>query len=408
MAFSPDSLRIYVTQQRFCNIWQPPALIRTQDLYEEHSCTTGGAPEPAQPDLLRRASRKDQGYINALDINDASEHYCCGKVGGDVVLYDMETAQQVNGLYSHDRKTIVQIVWSSSGDYIASADHFGHVVVKKLRKPSARDDTWATYDVLNFHSSSPISQLLFSPSEKYLLVSSWEYTHLWCLASRTERCRLELHVTHYKIWLNHPTDKEVLLFALGDNIYQLKWDSLDRSQATSVVPIGSGSMKTPTNIEALDEPVARDLSLEQIFSLTPKGNFVSIHRAVVISCTEIIFDNVPVSGYQSPHFSRIRVALLGSGSTKKSSLLQDSITVMSKHVNRLLGCFQGHVVFMDHQFYVCTWDLSRGDASLKRHFFLPKEWVSHSMLNLCVATTSGVILCPRNDQIAVIRRGIKL
>jgi hypothetical protein len=49
------------------------------------------------------------------------------------------------------------------------------------------------------------------------------------------------------------------------------------------------------------------------------------------------------------------------------------IVGLATHVKRLVGCFQDRIVFPDHQFWLCTWDLEVVYTKHKRHFFLPKD-----------------------------------
>lgn len=71
------------------------------------------------------------------------------------------------------------------------------------------------------------------------------------------------------------------------------------------------------------------------------------------------------------------------------------ITDLLKCVDRLIGSFHGQVVFLDQHYCFCTWDLEKGAASLKKHLFLPKDWLSPGMLKLCMLNSYGTILCPK-------------
>jgi hypothetical protein len=65
------------------------------------------------------------------------------------------------------------------------------------------------------------------------------------------------------------------------------------------------------------------------------------------------------------------------------------------------------VVFFNHQHRLCTWEIGTSLGSYKRHFFLPKDWVSNEALALVVLSEGGTILYPKNEEVAMIKNGIK-
>lgn len=80
------------------------------------------------------------------------------------------------------------------------------------------------------------------------------------------------------------------------------------------------------------------------------------------------------------------------------------------------------LAFLDHEYWVCTYTLpstqvstsSHGTAStvgaaggrVRRHHFLPRDWISMDCLELAVMTSEGRLLCPRNGEAAVVRGGL--
>ncbi|KAK3306356.1 uncharacterized protein B0T15DRAFT_573368 [Chaetomium strumarium] len=60
-------------------------------------------------------------------------------------------------------------------------------------------------------------------------------------------------------------------------------------------------------------------------------------------------------------------------------------------VNYLIGSCQDHVVFLDYDYCVCTWDLRVGPASLKRHFYLPKDWLDRDTLDKLGKESQAII-----------------
>ena len=44
---------------------------------------------------------------------------------------------------------------------------------------------------------------------------------------------------------------------------------------------------------------------------------------------------------------------------------------------------------------------------VKRHFFLPRDWLNIECLELAIMTKDGTLFCPRNGEVAIIRDGLK-
>ena len=46
-------------------------------------------------------------------------------------------------------------------------------------------------------------------------------------------------------------------------------------------------------------------------------------------------------------------------------------------------------------------------ARVKRHFFLPRDWQNLDWLELAVMRPDGVLLCPRNGEVALVEEGLR-
>jgi hypothetical protein len=44
---------------------------------------------------------------------------------------------------------------------------------------------------------------------------------------------------------------------------------------------------------------------------------------------------------------------------------------------------------------------------VKRHFFLPRDWLNIECLELAIITKDGTLFCPRNGEVAIIRDGLE-
>jgi len=100
--------------------------------------------------------------------------------------------------------------------------------------------------------------------------------------------------------------------------------------------------------------------------------------------------------------AQIKVALgFIQGSRNKSQYFPPAHTDNDKYTYSL--------VFIDHEFWVCSYNLQGGDLSdIVRHFFLPRDWILLDALELAHVTPDGRLLCPRDGEVAVISNGLRM
>jgi hypothetical protein len=82
---------------------------------------------------------------------------------------------------------------------------------------------------------------------------------------------------------------------------------------------------------------------------------------------------------------------------------------MSPSVRHLLGCYKDYVVFLDREYWVCTWPLGPSPVrAIKRHFFLPLDYISRETMALATLTGAGTVLFPKDGELVVISNGLRL
>jgi hypothetical protein len=68
-----------------------------------------------------------------------------------------------------------------------------------------------------------------------------------------------------------------------------------------------------------------------------------------------------------------------------------------------------HLAFLDKEAWVCT--ISLGDmekgGKVKRHFFLPQDWLNTEYMELAQVTRQGVFLCPKNGEVGLVHNGLR-
>ena len=87
---------------------------------------------------------------------------------------------------------------------------------------------------------------------------------------------------------------------------------------------------------------------------------------------------------------------------------------LASEINIPLGILsRDRLVFLDRNFWVCSWYLplpsnlyfrrTGETAEIKRHYFLPGDWISPDCVELFTATSEGTVLCPGKEEAAVVK-----
>ncbi|KAK4214235.1 hypothetical protein QBC37DRAFT_440338 [Rhypophila decipiens] len=440
LAFSPDGQRFYDIRGPLCNVWEPDVLVRPDDLDREELSSTAHETTFSEP----VCSTDDTGRaeITAIAYDTEGRLFCCGKDSGAVVMYEMETGQKVHKVYGHNAvASVVEVTWSPTAKFIASADDCGRVIAKKLRKPSQSNPSWGVFPLLDFRPGDAVSQLVFSSNEEFLLVVCANWSAVWSIKKKEEICRVNSIMLDRPghQWLNHPSKPELILCVNSEGVRIFEWESLAEVRVSPLGSIEELSESEPQvprgnnndDIDPLDVRL-HHLTLDRAPSRQGRTSVLAIERAVPLNATQIVLEAFPNTGFTRTYISQRGIFLadismtgeeLNDMSHFKSSNLQPQRIVGQAsssllptnndcQINRLVGCFRGHIVFLDQNYCFCTWDLTStahtSDTRLKKHFYLPKDWLSPSMLRLCVINDYGTILCPKNGEVAVIREGVKL
>lgn len=381
LAFSPDGTRFYDIRGSFCNVWEPDALVRPNDIDQDNTSsnyeTIASEPVISSDDNTRTP-------ITALVGDSLDRAYCCGKDDGTVVMYDIPEGRKLRKIISHSSSvSIIKLAWSDSEKFLASADDSGRVIAKRLEPPTDRQGKWAVFPVFDKRIEEAVEQLLFSAREEFILIAGRTTSCVMNLKSKKELCCVRHPNQSVGLWVTHPSNPLMLVRLDASQENEYFWKTL----------------------------APKDTSIESAVQATHFTETSDILQQT-IQCRAhwLVFEVViAVSHHAGSPNRRIEAYDLRKLHESRSheTSARYRIEGLAKHVRRLIGCFQDRVVFIDHQFWLCTWKMERVYSKHKRHFFLPKDWLSSTALRLMVLNTSGTLLCPRNREVAIVRSGFK-
>ena len=406
LAFHPDGHRFYEVRESTCNVWQPEALVQPCDPgTDDDDSSNAGSLISSDP---TEAYQEDCCQITAIASGPRDFGFCCGREDGSLSIHDSKTAKKLRTLPGHTTDTaIVSLVWSQSGDWIASADNSGHVLVRKIQLPSPSSPNLLIWKALGFHIAHGVIQMLISPDGKYLLVSSGLAVALFDIRSKTLYQSSNSSFRKSGRWAQHPLRTDLVIVLYSDEVQVFEWDQLRLFK-----PVHSRLFHRREQNESLNR--GRDMTCviqtrdEQmmIFETTPilaqgqdgsRKKRVEFFRTAGINDDEHEASDGPKTpDSPSPHHSAERTIDL------------ENLPGLSNNVSRLVGAYQSQIIFFDHDHWLCSWDSEIRIPTYRKQLALPQDWLNDETLKLTTISPSGTLYCPRNGEVAIIRGGIKL
>lgn len=411
LAFSPDTKRFYDVRGSLCNVWEPDALFRPVDVGRDDQSSNCEA--AASSDPVISGDKNDRSQITALVCDVEDKFYCCGKDDGTIAIHEMKRGKKLRKLYAHSATvSIVAMAWSQSSKFIASADDCGRIVVKRLEKPTRQAAAkWSVYPMLDFRVQEGVQQLLFSVTEKFLLVSLPLSDVIWDLPAKEEACRYRHEQKSGRKWINHPLDRSLLLWVDPMKIKLHQWQDLKK------LTVGADFTISDFDLNIFPPPDDRE-AFSASLGFSNSGPMSPSEPAEVVSsiaCTKdknvIVIEIRSNTGHKSARFVKRRIELVLASDLDppaKSNRLRHDINSLAPYMERLIGSFQDQAVFLDHQYWLCTWAVDLPVSSYKKHFFLPSDWLNIDTLDLTLLNDHGTLLCPRNGEVAIVRSGIRI
>ncbi|OAL54871.1 WD40 repeat-like protein [Pyrenochaeta sp. DS3sAY3a] len=418
VTFSPDGRRFYDLRGTACSVWEPEVLVQP---IERKRRDSQGSIHDRDRSLSRppaTTSRSAVVSVTAIACAPNDLGFCCGREDGTIMVHTMTNGAKIRSLPGHcSDMAIIGLTWSSSGRWIASADDSGRVLVRKVQMPVNPTERMKLFKPSDFRiSSSGVNQLLFSSDDRYLLVSTLSGDKVWNLSEKVI-CHERQHSTPRRVkWIEHPSDPSRLVSIDTGELHIFNWNDFldltpgeglrfDRTDHSSLLGQSLRAAPRSDSIEKLGLAVdmtSVSLGSLEVNSITQTGD----RRSIVL-------ETIPHEGYDRDRVKRRRIEFIRTKDISPNSAsgglsLQRSAPNVPREILRLVGTFQNHLVFFNHQHWLCTWELGTPIESYKKHLFLPKDWISSETLQLSTLSALGTLLYPKNGEVAMIKHGIKL
>ncbi|KAL8804009.1 MAG: hypothetical protein Q9223_005944 [Gallowayella weberi] len=417
LALSPDGRRVYDLRESFCNIWEPNALIRLAEADEKSSettSTTGGStllslPSETSNDILEP--------LTALAVGDRMWSYCSGDDAGVVRLKrvaDRPSIQVTQGFMPID-----QIALSDDGKYLVTADLGGCLKVNIIDDSGPCPSCPRMFET---KTGSGLQQLLISADAEYLLLVTVTFTELWSLTSKT-MVTTKPNSNPCSRWINHPSHSAYIVQCTFDNLQTYQWSTLDqmgchrlaKSQQYSAEqqsprveawqrPSASSPMSPDEKTDAVESTfISQDCCYLLLQTSWPSGER---RRTVQYLMTKIedlsisdTHNNSDVEAREIPRAVAARIEkVLGFASKSPRRKSHGLTSEAGSEVEEVL-------TFLDKDDWICSWGVGSdlaANTEIRRHFFVPQDWLNLDSLRLATISRDGRFYCPRNGEVAVV------
>ena len=398
LAFSPSGQRFYDTRGSICNVWEPDALVRPEDLDHDDASSNSELSISSEPIYSQDNNSRNQ--ITALASDAMNKYYACGNDEGAVYIHDLAQGKRVRKCFTHSSTvSIVALKWSISGKYLVSGDDSGRVIAKRLE--SKELGKWAVFPLFDIRISETVEQILFHPKEHMILVSTRSTDRVWNVKTKEEMSRRRWPCPVGRRWITHPLKNDILLWMDPDAVHQFEWSTLKC--------LDDEQIEHPPKIMSSEQRPALPQSSSQAGEGAENVNWISRTK----NRRYIICETLPDTGHTRARSTQgMRIEILPTSKldnwNETGADARRSLPDLAKYIARLIGSYQDRVVFLDHQCWLCTWEIDTDFSKYKRHFFLPRDWLSTSTLQLAVLNVHGTFLCPKNGEVAIVKNGVKL
>ena len=332
-------------------------------------------------------------------------------------LVDVHTQRSIELMKYLDFFNVNHITWSDDGRHVAVADSGGEIFIKRLLLPTpgvpkADIEVQALASPIFKLEGQAIHYIMFNHDSSLLLVACQELGQIWSVDEATEATMVVSGVLEgngARRWLRHPFRKDLFAgFGVSD-VVVLSWDGLEEESRHRYEEDRRG-LDTTINFNSNDDDKQFDTGrLSLSFDADPLYGSTVNKALITYDCKHILVQIRDTSVQRKI----VKRCLLFDTSTFETdcngSLIYAFIPPqIAAIIDIPLTILPGsRFSFLDRDLWVCTLKLGTKQAeSLRRHYFIPRDWTSTNSLQQSCMMKDGTLLFPKDDAVAVVRSAL--
>lgn len=416
LSFSPDCRRFYDLRGSSVNVWESNSLIRFSE--SEDSFSDAASEDlsitPTSISHVSEAYVAEFELVSAVAVSPVSPLYCFGTEEGSVDLFDSKAGKSYEVARFLNFLGISHLLWSADGSHIAAADLGGDIVLKHLivsasggLKNSIELES-IVVPKLDLEGRG-IHQILFNNDSTLFLIVSDDLVQIWTIGESKLSISVEIEAGASRKWANHPTETSLVLGFGANDLKIFQWVDFQEITSLSYQP-DHPRLNSQASFDIEDDETFNFKTL----SLSSDSNTevtTSVIKAMGTQDRKHLLLQLKDTSTQGRNTKRLLLFENGAFSAAEDEIPYVYVppSIITK-INIALGILTGaRLVFLDQDNWVCTFRLgsSHDDKSMKRHYFIPRDWANTDSLEYCCMMSDGTLLCPKDDKVAVIRGNLQ-
>ncbi|KAK4043380.1 hypothetical protein C8A01DRAFT_43694 [Parachaetomium inaequale] len=376
IAFSPDNLRIYEVRDNFCNVWEPPALVR-RDTFDDNSSESPSnevfSSSTVVPEMMARPVSHDD-HITCVAFSEDSKHIFCGRKNGGLSIYDASKGTRLHDfwLYPHRSYAIKHLEWHGKRSVLVAVSAIGRCIAVHVSVTPGRGVCEvASPPLFDRYVKHPAMQVLVNHPGDLFHFSTIGGDEVWDSTALGEGD---------KQWIQHPNDADLLLMLRGTQIHVFRWATLEALTPAEGLPLTLSS--------------AACCSSNSASILPPPGEWASRRGCELLVRTRrrsdkdrrTCFEFLDVSGLDPTTTTSMSAKCLSKG--------------LLAHVKVVIGLYKSLLYFVDVKGWVSSVTLKGLQSAVEytRHFFIPGSWmVGERLLLRLMAKSNSVAMAHQED-----------
>ncbi|TVY35936.1 Vegetative incompatibility protein HET-E-1, partial [Lachnellula subtilissima] len=383
LVFSRDGLRLLDIRGSRCRVWDLTDLVKENSQKQ----SGGNAAVPTVPKGVTSEPSENVNLITSIACDDNDGVFFVGKEDGSVHVYDIDSGLPAGEIFSHAHGvSIVFLHFEDQSHALISVDSSSRIMIHTLKRQNR--SILATQVLFDYRAHVAVGQVVCQPGLQRILICSANCDMLWSISPDGNKL---LATTYYENrepyqWTNHPNNLDQLIFITHHKAHIHHWQTLQRLTGDAGIDL-DGKIIPKLSIQSIT-PCFNGTALATMFTEPNQPNSKS--KLVLWSTSDFTPEStsaVPVPSY---------------------SALSEDVEVLIGNTSARSGQSE-RLVFLHGSQWVCTADIEAAKSnSFARHFFFPADWLStRKDLGLSIKVTkSGDVLLVKDDEVAVVRRGL--
>jgi WD40 repeat protein/pimeloyl-ACP methyl ester carboxylesterase len=398
LTFSPDHLRFYDVRGSEINAWEPNSLFRFAGTEDQSSDAASEEQPSISASHISEANLTRYEAVSALAASPTGLLYCHGNEEGRIELCDPLTNESTQLAMFHNMLSVSHLEWNDVGDTVAAADLAGDLVINRIFRDSGpfsiQQVSKPTLDL----DDRGIHQILLNHDATRLLVATDDLCHLISTIDSKIITSTTLQDGQSYQWTRHPTRPELFLAFGGRRIKCFHWNDF-----TETAHYPDWVLQTQSNDEPslpFTEEKSEDAPLQA--KIEPAGYTTT--RAMLCQDGKHVLVHIKRTnshGQSSKHLFVANTKAFDSDAPLATLHIPFEVASAVEHP---LGILAGPtLVFLDRDLWICSYRLGSSMETHRRHFFVPRDWMSSEGISQCNLLPDGTLLCPKDDRVALIR-----